>query len=46
MRFFLILTRRHQTALKHGAPLSVKPIERIFAKAHEALGLSVMGLAV
>lgn len=37
---------RHQTALKRGAPLSVKTIERIFAKAHGALGLSVMGLAV
>lgn len=36
---------RHQTALKRGAPLSVKTIERIFARAHEVLGLSSMGIA-
>lgn len=36
---------RNQTALKRGVPLSVKAIDRIFAKAHEVLALSSMGIA-
>lgn len=37
---------KHGTAQKRGAPLTVKTIERIFARAHEALGLSAMGIAM
>lgn len=36
---------RHKTALQRGTGVTVKTIERIFAKAHTALGLSTMGIA-
>lgn len=37
---------KHGSGLKRGAPLSVKTIERIFARAHEALQLGGMGIPV
>lgn len=37
---------KHGSGLKRGVPLSVKTIERIFARAHEALRLSDMGIPV
>lgn len=37
---------RHGSGLKRGVPLTTKTIERIFARAHEAIGLVKLGIPV